>query len=84
VEKKPGEMNSRPAAILMRETNFSRNARNLQPKDSSSQSNPAVDDEDEAEVQYITGVRLALVILAVIGAALLVMLDMSIVATVRE
>ncbi|KAJ5672711.1 MFS general substrate transporter [Penicillium longicatenatum] len=74
-------MNSRPASILMRETNVSRKARNFQPKDSSSQGNPAVDDEDEVEVQYITGVKLALIILAVIGAALLVMFDMSIIAT---
>lgn len=78
-------MTSRPASILLRETNVSREARSSQPNDSSSQNNPALDneDEDEDEVQYITGVKLTLVILAVIGVALLIMLDMSIIATVR-
>ncbi|KAJ5785989.1 MFS general substrate transporter [Penicillium pulvis] len=74
-------MNSRPASIMMRETNVSREARSSQPNDSSSLSNPDVGNEDEDEVQYITGVELTLVILAVIGVALLIMLDMSIIAT---
>lgn len=77
-------MNSRPASIMMRETNASREARSSQPNDSSSLSNPDVGNEDEDEVQYITGVKLTLVVLAVIGVALLIMLDMSIIATVRE
>ncbi|KAJ5536558.1 MFS general substrate transporter [Penicillium frequentans] len=74
-------MNSRPASIMMRETNASREARSSQPNDSSSLSNPDVGNEDEDEVQYITGVKLTLVVLAVIGVALLIMLDMSIIAT---
>lgn len=80
-------MTSRPDSILMRETNVSREARSSQPNDSNGQRNPAVDDRDEDEVedevQYITGVKLTLVICAVIGIALLIMLDMSIIATVR-
>ncbi|KAJ5913206.1 MFS general substrate transporter [Penicillium tannophilum] len=75
-------MNPRPASILMRETNVSREARSSQPNNSSL-SNPDVGNEDEDEVQYITGIKLTLVLLAVIGIALLIMLDMSIIATVR-
>lgn len=40
--------------------------------------------DDEGEVQYLTGVKLTLVILTVTAIALLVMIDMSIVATVRK
>lgn len=68
---------------MMRETNVSREARSSQPNDNSSLSNPDVGNEDEDEVQYITGIKLTLVLLAVIGIALLIMLDMSIIATVR-
>ncbi|KAI3008978.1 MFS general substrate transporter [Aspergillus phoenicis ATCC 13157] len=72
-------MNSRSDSI--RETNVSREARSSQPNDNSSQGNPAVRNEDEVELEYLSGVNLALVILAVIAIALLVMLDMSIIAT---
>ncbi|RAL09040.1 MFS general substrate transporter [Aspergillus homomorphus CBS 101889] len=76
-------MNSRPDSI--RETNVSREARSSRPNNnnnnSSSQGNPAVGNEDEVEHEYLSGVKLALVIIAVIAIALLVMLDMSIIAT---
>ena len=38
--------------------------------------------EDEVELEFLSGAKLALVIIAVIAIALLVMLDMSIIATV--
>ena len=71
-------MNSRSDSIR----EVSREARSSQPNDNSSQGKPAVGNEDEVELEYLSGVNLALVILAVIAIALLVMLDMSIIATV--
>jgi hypothetical protein len=38
----------------------------------------------EGEVQYVTGVKLGVILLGVIVIALLIMLDMSIIATVRR
>ncbi|KAL3264037.1 hypothetical protein ABHI18_001178 [Aspergillus niger] len=70
-------MNSRSDSIR----EVSREARSSQPNDNSSQGKPAVGNEDEVELEYLSGVNLALVILAVIAIALLVMLDMSIIAT---
>ena len=66
-------------------TTVSKEAKNSHLKDSSLV-NPAVvnEDEDEDEVQYITGVKLAVILVAVIIIALLIMLDMSIIATVSR
>lgn len=38
----------------------------------------------EGEVQYVTGIKLGVILLGVIVIAMLIMLDMSIIATVRE
>lgn len=82
MEKQPGEINS--GSALKTETNVLRDGESLKPSNSSSQVNRSVSNDDEGEVQYLTGVKLTLVILAVTAIALLVMIDMSIVATVRR
>ncbi|KAJ5726256.1 MFS general substrate transporter [Penicillium malachiteum] len=63
------------------EINVLRDAEGLKPSNNSRQFHHSVGNQDEVELQYLTGVKLTLVILAVIAIALLVMLDMSIVAT---
>ncbi|KAJ6031404.1 MFS general substrate transporter [Penicillium herquei] len=68
-------------SALGTETNVLRDAEGLNPTDNSSQVHPSVGNENEVEVKYLSGVKLTLLILAVIAIALLVMLDMSIVAT---
>lgn len=71
-------------SALKTEANVLRDGESQRPSDSGSgsQVNRSVGNDDENEVQYLTGAKLTLVILALTAIALLVMLDMSIVATV--
>ena len=82
MEKQSGEKKSRSAPKT--ETNVLRDGERSKRSGSSSQVNRSVGNDEEAEVQYLTGVKLTMVILAVTAIALLVMIDMSIVATVRR
>ncbi|KAJ5712523.1 MFS general substrate transporter [Penicillium malachiteum] len=79
MEKQPSGVNS--GSTPKTETNVLRDAESLEPNDRSSEVDRSVGNEDEGEIQYLTGTKLTLVIIAVIAIALLVMLDMSIVAT---
>jgi hypothetical protein len=88
MEKQPAETNStapndRPAS--MSETIVSKEPKNPQldvPDVDHSPVNSAV--VNESEVQYVTGVRLAVIISTVTLTAFLIMLDVSIIATVSR
>lgn len=85
MEKQPAETS--PGPVSMSGTTVPSEQKDLKFEDNALV-NPAVvnEDGDEVEdaVQYVTGVRLAVIIVAVIIIAMLIMLDMSIIATVSS